>query len=55
MDQIVSVRSRGRSAEVAKVGGSIFGETSVAALTVGWTAFLLWLTAEIVIAFMRWR
>lgn len=55
MDQIVSVRLRGCSAQVAKVDGSIFGEASVAALTEGWTAFPLWLVAEIVLAFMRWR
>ncbi len=41
-------------AKVAKVGGLIFGGTSVAALMIGWTAFLLWLTAEIVIAFLHW-
>lgn len=53
MDQIVSVRPGGRLAEVAKVGELILGGTSVAALMIGWMAFLLWLVAKIVIAFMH--
>ena len=54
MDQFVSVRPRGRLFKLARAAGLIVGGTSVAALLLGWTAFLLWLAAEIVIAIARW-
>ena len=54
MDQIVSVRPRERMVKAAKVVGLILGGTSVIAFLIGWTAFLLWMTAQIVIAFVHW-
>ena len=54
MDQIVSVRPRGRLLKLVRAVGLILGGTSVMALVIGWTAFLLWLTAEIVVAFVHW-
>lgn len=54
MDQIVSVRPRDRLFKLAKAVGLILGGTSIVALLIGWTAFLLWLAAEIVVALVHW-
>lgn len=54
MDQIVSVRPRERLVRAAKLVGSILGGTLVIAFLIGWTAFLLWMTAQIVVAFVHW-
>ena len=54
MDQFVSIRPGERLFKLTKAIGLILGGTSVAALLLGWTAFLLWLAAQIVVAFVRW-
>lgn len=54
VDQTVSVQPRGRLFKTAMSAGLVLGGTSVVALVLGWTAFLLWLVAEVVITIVRW-
>lgn len=54
MDQIASSRPKGRLSKAAKMAGLILGGTIAAALIIGWSAFLLWLAAKIVIAVAHW-
>ena len=54
MTQMISVQPTGGLSKAAKVAGLILVGTSVVALLIGWTAFLLWLAAEIVITVVHW-
>ncbi len=54
MDRIVSVQPTDGLSKAAKVMGLILGGTVVAALLMGWVAFLLWLGAEAVITVVHW-
>ncbi len=54
MDRIVPVQPSGGLSKAAKVAGLILVGTVVAALLMGWVAFLLWLGAEIVITIVHW-
>ncbi len=54
MDQIIPGQPRNGLSHAAKVAGLILGGTFIVALVIGWVAFLLWLAAEIVVAFVHW-
>ena len=54
MDQTVVIRPDGGLAKAVKATGLVLGGTFVAALTIGWVAFLLWLIAEGVITVVHW-
>ncbi|MGI4765046.1 MAG: hypothetical protein ACRYGP_08270 [Janthinobacterium lividum] len=54
MTQMISAQPTGGLSKAAKVMGLILGGTVVAALLLGWVAFLLWLGAEAVITVVHW-
>ena len=51
---MIAVRDRGGLPKTLKTAGLVLGGTFVAALVLSWTAFLLWLAAEIAIAVVHW-
>ena len=54
MNQLVPGQPRNGVPKFLKLAGLILGGTVVAALLMGWVAFLLWLGAEAVMAVVQW-
>ena len=54
MNHIVPIRAGHGVTKVARATAVVLIGTTVAALLIGWTAFLLWLIGSGVIAVVRW-
>lgn len=54
MDQFVPIRPSKGSSKVLRVVGLVLAGTVLAALLVGWAAFLFWLAAEAAITLVHW-
>lgn len=54
MDQVVPTQVNGALSKAIKVAGLVLAGTTLAALLIGWVAFLLWLVGEAVIAVVHW-
>ena len=54
MDQLVPTQVNGALSKTFRRVGLVLAGTALAAILIGWVAFLLWLTAEAVITVVHW-